>query len=174
MVEEIEEIMDDELPGYEKSNKVFRKLLANVITKACCSRMSETAQQPYERFVVDIENNAIGYDKCQCATLFKCTDEYEDCVRANGRAFAEGGRYCSSNTMVLRLKLKDMVEQVDKTYYDGQFQPLGVGYNDVTEIAEAIGECFGDMVDMGYQHLCMSDFERHCSYGGYVLVTWKR
>ena len=166
--------MDDELPGYEKSKKVFRKLLANVITKACCGRMSEVAQQPHERFVIDIENNAIEHDKCQCVTLFKCTDEYEDCVRAYGRAFAESGYYCSRNTMVLRLELRDMLEQVNITYYDGQFQPLGVEYDNITKIADAIGECFGDMVDMGYPHLCASDFERHCSYGGYVLVTWRR
>lgn len=173
-MEEIEEIMDDELPGYEKSSKVFRKLLANVITKACCSRMSEVAQQPYEQFVVDIENNAIGHDKCQCVTLFKCTDEYEDCVRTYGRAFAECGEYCSSNTMVLRLELKDMLEQTNNTYYEGQFQPLSVEHDDITKIAETIGECFGDMVDMGHPHLHMSDFERHCLYGGYVRIRWKR
>lgn len=166
--------MDDELPGYEKSSKVFRKLLANVIVKACCGRMSEVAQQPYERFVVDIENNAIGHDKCQCATLFRCTDEYEDCVRACGRAFAESGRYCSRNTMVLRLEIREMLEQVNITYYDGQFQPLDMDHSEITEIAEAIGECFEDMADMGHPHLYMSDFERHCSYGGYVLVTWRR
>lgn len=173
-MEEIEEIMDDELPGYEKSKKVFRMLLATVVAEACCSRMIDVTQQPYERFVIDIENNAIGHDKCQCVTLFRCTDEYEDCVRAYGRAFAESGNYCSSNTMVLRLELEAMMKQVDNTYYDGQFQPLSVEHEDITEIAEAIGECFGGMVDMGYPHLCASNFERHCSYGGYVLVTWKR